>query len=262
MERVSIDGISIRIYREGEGPLVVYLHSGFGELGALPFLKKLVENGFSVLAPEMPGFGSSDACRDWHKIEDAVFFYRLLFDFLDLGGPAVIGQSLGGWLAAELAVWFPDRVSSLVLIDSVGLYVEGAPVSELFGTDPVKLMPLVFPNGGNILEHVLPALEGNTDSDSVILHFFRAMETTAAIGWSPYMHDPKLIGRLSKITAPTLILHGKKDGIVPIAHARAFRDGIPNARLEILEGLGHLPALEDPAAVADLVCGFLESRSQ
>jgi pimeloyl-ACP methyl ester carboxylesterase len=257
MERVEVDGIGIRLFRSGEGAPLIYLHSGFGELGALPFLEKLTRNGFSVVAPEMPGFGESNSCRDWHKIEDAVYFYRRLIDSLGLDSAAVVGQSLGGWVAAELAVWFPDKVGALVLVDAVGLYIDGAPIHELFGVDPVKLMPLVFPGGSNILEHIAPALEGRADSDSVLLHFFRAMETTAAIGWSPYMHDPKLRDRISSVKAPTLVIHGEKDGIVPLRHSEEYSSRIPNARLEVIPGMGHLPALEDPETVADLVVEFL-----
>lgn len=257
MQRLDVGGVNIRVYRSGEGPEVVYLHSGFGELGTLPFLVRLTEAGFSVVAPEMPGFGKSDPCPKWHKIEDAVYFYRLLLDALELRRPTVVGQSLGGWLAAELAVWFPDRIGALVLIDAVGLHVEGSPIHELFGVDPVKLMPLVFPGGGNILEHVVPALEGATDSDAVMLHFFRAMETTALIGWSPYMHDPKLGDRLGEVRARTLVVHGERDGIVPIAHAEVYASRIPNATLEVVEGMGHLPALEDPGTTATLVIEFV-----
>ncbi len=262
MERVRVDGVEIRLYRTGSGPQVLYLHSGFGELGPLPFIENLARCGLSVTAPEMPGFGTSERCREWHEIEDVVFFYRQLLDVLDLEAPAVIGQSLGGWLAAELAVWFPERVSALVLIDAVGLHIDGAPIHELFGVDPVKLMPLVFPNGGNLLEHIAPALEGQADSDAVLLHFFRAMETTAAVGWSPYMHDPKLRGRLHLVRAPALIIHGERDGIVPLRHSEEYARSIPNARLEVLGNLGHLPALEAPESVSALVAEFLREPAQ
>ncbi len=262
MERIRVNGVEIRLYRTGDGPQVLYLHSGFGELGPLPFVENLARYGLCVLTPEMPGFGASEPCRDWHKIEDVVFFYRQLLDVLDLEAPCVIGQSLGGWLAAELAVWFPERVSALVLIDAVGLHIEGAPIHELFGVDPVKLMPLVFPDGGNLLEHIAPALEGQADSDAVLLHFFRAMETTAAIGWSPYMHDPKLRERLHLVRAPALVIHGQRDGIVPLRHSEEYARLIPEARLHVLDDLGHLPALESPDSVAELVAEFLRAPAQ
>ena len=257
MERVKVDGVTVRVFKEGSGPEVIYFHSGFGEMGPIRFLTELAASGFTVVALEMPGFGASESSRDWHKIEDAIFFYRRALDTLEIDYPALVGQSLGGWIAAEIAVWFPERVRAMVLIDSVGLYVEGEPIHELFGVEPIKLMPLVFPSGGNIVEHVVPALEGNLDSDSVLLHFFRAMEATAAIGWSPYMHDPKLRERLKTVRAPALVIHGEKDGIVPVAHSEVYAAELPKARLEILDGLGHLPALEQPSMVAGIVTDFL-----
>jgi pimeloyl-ACP methyl ester carboxylesterase len=258
MERIAVDGLEIRVYRGGKGSPLMYLHSGFGEIGRLRFFEELEKFGLKVVAPEMPGFGFSTPCREWHKIEDAVYFYRNLMSSLFDSPVPVVGQSLGGWLAAELAVWFPERLSALILIDSVGLHIDGAPIAELFGANPSELMPKVFPSGGNILEHVMPALEGANDSDAVLLHFFRAMETTAYIGWSPYMHDPKLECRLASIPVPTLVLHGSADGVVPLRHAEVFARSIPEAQLEVLEGAGHLPALERPKEVASTIARFLE----
>lgn len=257
IESINVEGVKLRLYRSGDGPAFLYLHSGFGELGPLPFLELIKEAGYSVRAPEMPGFGRSEAVRSWHKIEDAVYFYGKILDAVCAEPAVVAGQSLGGWLAAELAVWFPEKVRALVLMDAVGLWIEGHPIAELFGTNPVELMPKVFPSGGNILEHIAPALEGAVDSDAVLMHFFRAMETTAYLGWSPYMHDPNLEGRLSSVRAPTLVIHGTADGIVPKAHAERYAQRIPAARLVTVEGAGHLPALERPHDVASAVLTFL-----
>src|SRR5438105_10161862 len=106
MESLSVDGKTARLHRQGVGQPLVYLHSGFGEVGALPFFAELERAGFEVLAPELPGFGASDPAPDWHHVEDAVFHLRLVLDALAVDRAVLVGSSLGGWLAAALAVWF------------------------------------------------------------------------------------------------------------------------------------------------------------
>jgi pimeloyl-ACP methyl ester carboxylesterase len=230
---------------------LLYLHSGFGEAGALPLFDHLADAGFDVTAPELPGFGTSEPAHDWHRIEDAVFHLRpLLHD-----RPVVVGSSLGGWLAAELAVWFPEHVSGLVLVDAFGLRVEGAPIFDLFAARQSETMRRVLPNGGDLLELLAPAFDAG-DQTAALLHLFHASEATARLGWNPFLHDPKLLGRLPGITAPTLVLWGADDGIVPLAHGEAYAGAIPVARLEVLDRCGHLPALEQPAAVAQRVAAF------
>jgi pimeloyl-ACP methyl ester carboxylesterase len=252
MDSIIVDGLRARLYRAGpdDGPPVVYLHSGFGEVGALPLFDHLAGSGFRVLAPELPGFGHSDPPLDWHGIEDAVFHLGRLLDVLDLRHPTVVGSSLGGWLAAELAVWFPDRVGRLVLVDAVGLRVEGAPVADLFRLRPRELAARVLPNGGDLLSLLAPAIEGDDDPNAALLHLFHAMESTARLGWNPYLHDPKLARRLHLVVAPTLVLWGGDDGLVPLAHGEAYAAAIAGSTLEVLPDVGHLPALECPEMVA------------
>jgi pimeloyl-ACP methyl ester carboxylesterase len=231
---------------------LLYLHSGFGEAGALPLFDHLVDAGFRVTAPPLPGFGESGPAHDCHRIEDAVFQLRPLLD----ERPVVVGSSLGGWLAAELAVWFPDRVRALVLLDAVGLRLDGAPIFDIFSARHPETMRRVLPHGGDLLELLKPAYDA-ADPSAALLHLFNASEATARLGWNPFLHDPKLLGRLPGVTAPTLVVWGADDGVVPLAHGEAYAAAIPDARLEVIVGCGHLPALEQPAAVADLAADFV-----
>jgi pimeloyl-ACP methyl ester carboxylesterase len=93
--------------------------------------------------------------------------------------------------------------------------------------------------------------------EEIVLPQLKAMEATAKVGWNPYLHDPKLESRLRRVTAPTLVVWGRQDGIVPLAYAEKWKGLIAGARLEVIDRCGHLPSIERPAALADAVTGFL-----
>ena len=267
----SVDGYSARLYRSANlpepgsgisapsGVPVVYLHSGFGEFGELPLFSSLEARGLSVFAPEMAGFGYSEPINDWHHLSDVVFYLRRVLDTLGVARAVLLGSSLGGWLAAELAVWFPERVAGLVLLDALGLYVEGSPVFELFGAPLDQLVERVLPNGGDLMELLAPAIAGDTDPNAPLVHFLRAFDRFALIGWNPFLHDPKLAQRLEVVASPTLVLWGRRDGIVPLVHGSAYADALAGARLEVIEDCGHLPALERPEVVAVSLSAWLSA---
>ena len=115
----------VQVRRGGSGVPVVYLHSATGEGEGLLLLDQLAES-FDVVAPMFPGYGESEGIEQIDDMEDAVFHLLDLFDQLGLTSPAVVGMSLGGWMAAELATRYPERVSKLVLVNPAGLYIAGA----------------------------------------------------------------------------------------------------------------------------------------
>ena len=127
----------VQLFRGGQGDPLVYLHSAGGETthGALEDLADRHE----VVAPVFPGFGESEGISEIDGIEDAVFHLLDLWQVLGLESPAVMGLSLGGWMAVELATRYPERVAALVLVNPVGLYLPEAPVKELFGRTPDEL---------------------------------------------------------------------------------------------------------------------------
>lgn len=254
METFESEGRTGRVQHKRSGaedpvPLV-YLHSAFGEVGELELFDALADAGFDVTAPEIFGFGKSEPVEHWYGIADVVYSLREAFDALGVDDAVVVGASLGGWLAAELAVWFPARVRGLVLVDPVGLHIDDAPLLDMFHISNRELIGACFPSGDDIVKYIEPALEDPGDPDAVLLHFFSAMEAAARIGWNPYMHDPQLRRRLPDVEAETLVLWGDRDGIVPREHAEAYAAEIPNARLEVLAGAGHIPTLECPGDVA------------
>src|SRR5438105_10169573 len=236
-EYLETDVGKIQLFRGGEGQPLVYLHSAAGELAAPPLALEDLADDHAVAAPVFPGFGESEGIEQIDDMEDAVFHLLDLFDRLGLQSPTVVGLSLGGWTAAELATRYPDRVSKLVLLNPVGLYIEGAPIKEIFGRTPAELAEDMFADQSHPMAqmmHALSELAGDVGQQievplELVLPIWKSMSATARLGWDPYLHNPRLRKRLRRITAPTLIMRGTKDGIVPRAHAEAYATEIPDA---------------------------------
>jgi pimeloyl-ACP methyl ester carboxylesterase len=254
---VDVAGSSVRLLVGGSGPPLLYLHGLGADVDWLEAHDRLAAR-FTVHLPAHPGFAESTGVERVDEIFDWVLHYVDLLDVLRLGPVPVVGTSLGGWLAAELAALYPERVSRLVLVDAVGLWLDEAPIGELFATPPPELAAMLFHD----LEQPIPRLMRSITSlrdipEEVALPQMKALEAAARVGWNPYMHDPKLESRLRRVTAPTLVLWGRQDGLVPLAHAARWCSRIPNAQLHVIDGCGHLPPIETPAAFAEAVLPFL-----
>lgn len=253
----------VAVLRAGAGDPVVYLHSAGGET-THPALEDLADD-HTVVVPVFPGFGNSEGIERVDGMEDAVFHLLDVFDLLELPAPAVIGLSLGGWMAAELATRAPERVSRLVLTSPVGLHLEGAPVAQLFGRTPAELARDLYADQSHPMAQMMHALSDWMGDVSrivelpmeVLLPMWQAMAATAKLGWNPYLHNPKLLERLRRVKAPTLVVAGAVDRFLPRAHPEAYAAGIPGARLEVIEGAGHMVPLERPAEFTALVRSFL-----
>lgn len=245
----------VQVRRGGEGDPLVYLHSATGEGEGLALLDRLAD-GADVIAPMFPGFGESEGIEQIDDMEDAVFHLLDLWEVLGLSAPTVVGASLGGWMAAELATRYPERVGRLVLVNPVGLYLEGHPIKDIFGRKPWELADDLFADHDQPLYQLLSSmrhLDPNDFTFEMVKPTLQTMAATARLGWDPYLHSPKLRKRLHRITAPTLVVRGERDTLVPAAHAETYAREVPGARLEIVEGGGHLLPLERPDELARLV---------
>ena len=243
----------------GSGGTLVYLHSAAGEIPGAVVVETLADS-FDVIAPLFPGFGESQGIEFIDDIEDAVFHLLDLWDALQLNAPTVVGASLGGWLAAELAVRYPSAVGRLVLVNPAGLYVEGHPIKEIFGRQPAELAEDMFADQQHPMAQVMHQMQAVMDSGAevpfeLLKPTLQSLAATAKVAWNPYLHDPKLRRRLYRVSAPTLIVHGRQDRLIPREHAEAYHEGIPGSELVDVEGAGHLLALEKPDALAALITG-------
>jgi pimeloyl-ACP methyl ester carboxylesterase len=254
-ERLEVRGGSIQVLRGGEGPPLLFLHAGGGAGEWHPF-HGLLARHFEVIAPDHPGFGGSDDMPEVEGIDDLVYHYLDVLDRLGLERANVVGGSLGGWIAAELAVHSPERIERLVLLGAAGLRVPDHMATDLFLMTPDQVVETLYKHP----EPVKQAMPAEPDVD-FILAVYRDMSALARYGWAPYLSDPKLERRLHRITAPTLVLWADDDRVVPVEHGRRYAERIPDATLRIVEDCGHAMYFERPEAFANSVTEFLEDAS-
>jgi pimeloyl-ACP methyl ester carboxylesterase len=252
----------VQVRRGGTGPQLVYLHSAGGETDLLA-LDDLAAD-FEVIVPTFPGFGDSEGIEVIDTMEDAAFHNLDVWDRLGLDAPVIVGTSLGGWMALELLTRWPERASKLVLVNPVGIYLAEAPLAEMFGRTPGELADMLFADQNFPLAAAMHAA-GDFAGDvgmqmeipmEVVLPMWKAISATAKIGWDPYLHNPKLRGRLYRITSPTLVVAGAQDGLSPPIYAETFAAEIPDARLEVVHGAAHWLQVERPEVLARLVRDF------
>jgi pimeloyl-ACP methyl ester carboxylesterase len=259
-EILDVRGTPVELRRAGTGKPLLYLHGGGGDADWLPVFDQLAKR-FAVHHPSHPGFGKSGGIERIDGMEDLVFHYLDLFDALGWRDRPVhvVGSSFGGWLAAELACRYPANVSRLVLMDAAGLWLDEAPTQEMFGVEPANLVRQLFYDQQHPIAQAMAAITDPSQlPEELILPMFRAMEALAKVAWNPYFHNPKLERRLYRIGAPTLIIWGRQDGLIPLAHGERYAARIAASRLEVLDECGHFPILEQPARVEELLRTFLE----
>jgi pimeloyl-ACP methyl ester carboxylesterase len=180
--------------------------------------------------------------------------YRELLDRLGLDNVTVIGNSIGGWMAAELALLGSPRIGGIVLVDAVGIEAEGHPVTDIFMLSLDELARLSY--------HDPAAFRIDPDAMTQAQRAVMAANRAAlAVYGGPRMADPALRGRLAAISVPALVVWGESDQIVDPGYGRAFAAAIPGARFELLPGTGHLPQLETPQPLMRAVWDFADARA-
>jgi pimeloyl-ACP methyl ester carboxylesterase len=245
---LTVSGTRFRLLEGGTGTPLVMLHGAGGLRSLLPCVDRLTPR-HRVIVPEHPGFGLSDFPEWLDGVDDLVLFYRALADHLGLGRFHLAGLSLGGWVAAEFAIHYSHRLLSLTLVDAAGLRVPGAPMRDLFGVSPAELQALVWFDPARA-----PAPPATPEDVRVQV---RNQVAAARLGWERF-YDPKLGRRLGWVSAPTLVVWGAQDRLIPGEHATAWAGSIPGARLAWIDRCGHVPPAERPEAFAEVLLAFLQ----
>lgn len=241
---ITVAGCRTFVMRGGEGPTVLYLHgAGGGEW--LPSLQQLCHN-FEVIAPEHPGYGRSDTPEWFENIHDVAYFYLDLMQALDLRQVHVIGASLGGWIAAEIAVRSTGRMRSLTLISPAGIHVKGVTRPDFFLWTPEEAMRALFHD-----QRLAEAMLAAPLNDEAIERRLKNRFATARLAWSPRGFDPHLEKWLHRIDVPTLIAWGRQDRYVPVEYAARWKRLVPQSEVVVLEECGHVPQVERAETFCD-----------
>ena len=216
------------------------LHGGGGVATMAGFADLLAERTRSrVLLPTHPGFGGTPKPGELATVADLARTYVTLLDELDLTNVTVLGNSFGGWVAAEIALLGSPRISGAVLVDAIGIDVDDHPVTDVRGLTPAELRKLSWHDPSKAPQ---PTATSAGPSPDVL----------ALIGYTgPAMSDPTLAGRLGRMNVPVHVVWGASDGIVEPAYGKAFAAAIPRSTFTLLPDSGHLPQVETPEDLLD-----------
>lgn len=242
----------------GDGPPLLYLHGVWpleleGEGG--PFLRALAGR-YRVVAPLLPGFGTSTGGDTLLDLHDLLYYELDLLDLLDLDELPLIGHGLGGMIAAELAALQPRRFPRLVLLAPFGLWNEAHPVPDFFTFHPEDVAAALFADPQH--PQARAVAKAPTEQEAMIafqLDRARAMATAARYLWP--IPDRGLAKRLHRLTMPTLLIWGERDTLSPPAYADDFRALVPHAEVALIPDAAHLAPVERPDRVAEIVLRFV-----
>ncbi len=250
--------INPKVHVAGSGPAVVFLHGAYG-LTWDPFLDTLAEQ-FTVYAPEHPGttLGDPDGIKALDDLWDLVLYYDELFTQLGLDSPAVIGHSFGGMVASEIAACYPQRVGKLVLLSPIGLWREDAPVKNWMILPMEEVVKSAFYDpSGPLAQQMLTVPEDEKEAQDLQIRVTWALACTGKFVWP--IPDKGLKKRIHRIAAPTLIVWGTGDKLIPPAYAEEFGSRITNSQIAMVEQAAHVPQLEQLGRVSGLARDFIQS---
>ena len=251
---VEINGFPTRIWRKGNGPKLGFL-AGYGGLPRwVPFLDHLAETR-TVIVPSLSGFPGGErghTVLDTHL--DWVLATRLILEQAGLDDADLVGSSVGGSLVAEFAALWPKRVRKIALIAPFGLFDEREPATDPWAqrADDVAGLMCADPE----IWKALKAPPEGANSIEWPIEQTRANEAAARLLWP--LGNTKLDKRLPLIQAPTLLIWGERDRLMPRAYADRFRALIKGeTELRVIEGAGHLAELDQPRAVAEAILAWM-----
>jgi pimeloyl-ACP methyl ester carboxylesterase len=251
LEVTGVGPVEVTFTDQGMGRVFLLLHGGAGPGSVASFAELLSrERAARVLTPTHPGFLGTPRTDTLRDVKGLAALYVALIEDLDLSGVTVIGNSLGGWIAAELALLNSPRVSAVVVIDAVGIDVDGHPVADVSTKTFPEIQSLSY------FEPEKFRIDPNAFSDAQRAVIAGNLATLSLYAGGSSMVDPTLRSRLGAIRVPTLVIWGDSDGIADVEYGRAYATAVNGGEFVVMENTGHLPQLEAPDRILPLVFNF------
>lgn len=255
---VTTDGIGpvpVSYGDRGAGPCVLLLHGGAGPQSVTGFADLLAgARPARVITPVHPGFSGTPRPAGLNSPAGLARLYAALLGELGLSGVTVIGNSVGGWIAAEMALTGPARIGGVVLVDAVGIEVPGHPVADFFALTLDQVAELSYHDPARF--RVDPAAM-SPEQRAAMAGNRQALADYTGAG----MTDPGLRVRLGQVTVPTRVIWGDSDRIADPGYGRAYAAAIPGAQFRLLPGSGHVPQIESPDRLLGAIGDFASGRA-
>lgn len=250
---IQVAGLRNQVLTGGSGPSVVVLHRDIGNPGWLPFYQQLADR-FTVCVPSLPGYGGSERAEWMRSVRDLVAVEQWLLKEIGVDSPSIIGLGFGGWVAAEMASLAPRQFSRLILVGAMGVKPESGEI-----LDQAILNHEDYVRAGFHDQSQFAAVFGAEPDTDQLEQWDIHRETTFRIAWKPYMYNPALPHLLGGVAAPSLVVCGREDRVVPVECGERYQKALPGARLEIVADCGHFVEMERPDELARLVTEFISS---
>ncbi len=256
LRRLNSARHEVEVHEFGRGEPLLFLHGAGGLLGVESFLEQLGRE-FKVVAPHLPGYGESTGGELIEDVFDAVLFYHELMDELGIPAAHVVGHSMGGMLAAELAAFDIHRVKRLVLVSPAGFWLDRHPIPDFFAADFKELPALLFHDPGSAVAKLLMMTPDDPQAlTTMYVERAKRLAMASKLLWP--IPERGLKKRAYRIAAPTMLLWGESDRLIPKAYAGEFQRHIRDCRYEAIEGAAHMVMYEKPEEFRRRVLAFLK----
>ena len=252
LKTVQTEHVPVQYFEAGSGAPLFFLHGAGGVTADDPFVAKLAER-FHVHAPLLPGYGESDEAPELRDMLDITLHYWDVVAALGVKDPIIVGHSMGGMIAAEMAAIQPNDVSRLALIAPAGLWLDDHPIADIFSTLPFEMPALLFHDAE---AGAAMMTQGRNVADPNFLQTY-LVTNARQLGMAGRILFPiperGLAGRLYRVTAKTILVWGDSDKLIPPVYAQEFKRKIAGSQLVSIPEAGHMVIFEKPDQVADAV---------
>ena len=250
---ISVLGSQVEMFSGGSGPPLLFLHGAGGNAGWQPYHEELARS-YTVYVPSQAGFNGTERPEWLYTITDLCHFNHAMAEALGLQDYVLMGSSMGGWVAAEMAAMSRSNIKALILVGAAGIKPENSEIAEIFMVSAQTRMAQRFHDISQV-PNAEDYQRDPTPEEQLVAH--SNQEMASRLCWRPYLHNPSLPHYLARVDTPTLLVWGRQDAIIPVECGELFEKAMPNAQLKVIDNCGHSPGLEKPTEFLAAVNEFL-----